>query len=103
VVKTPSVILGGYLEFEVSLTSAASYKQPLVIDFVIHHRKANGETTPKVFKWKTIELPSRKQIKIVKRHPIKLITTRVYYKGEHTIEIKINGESFACANFELIV
>ena len=72
-----------------------------MIDFVIHHRKANGSTTPKVFKWKTINLKSGATVSAQKKHAIKPITTRVYYSGEHFLELQINGQSMAKVTFDL--
>ena len=73
----------------------------MIIDFVIHHRKANGTTSPKTFKWKNMTLAAGQKIKLSKRHGIKPITTRAYYAGAHGLEIQINGESFGQAEFEL--
>lgn len=99
-IKTPLVRLGEYLEFAIELSSLAKSKQPLILDYIVHHRKANGDTSPKVFKWKTFELPAKKDLVFEKRHPMKKITTRVYYAGTHELEIQINGETFGRAPFE---
>lgn len=99
----PVVNMGGYLEFSATVTSQAKTAQPLIIDYVIHHRKANGATSPKTFKWKVVELGVGKSASLSKRHSIKPITTRVYYAGQHAIEIQINGQSYGEAKFELIV
>ena len=100
---TPVVRLGGKLEFAITLHSEARKSPPLIIDFVIHPLKANGTTRPKVFKWKNIELAAGEDLSISKRHPMKKITTRVYYPGKHELEIQINGESFGRVTFELEV
>lgn len=99
--KNASIELGSHLEFEVSITSDASSTQPLVIDYVIHHQKANGTTSPKVFKWKTLDLPTGKSMTLSKKHVFKPITTRVYYAGRHQVEIQINGKIFGRADFNL--
>lgn len=101
--KTPIVTLGGNLEFELTFRSALNRTQPLIVDFVVHHRKANGDLSPKVFKWKVIDLPDKKSLTLVKNHPMKPITTRVYYPGRHELEIMINGVSFGKTSFELLV
>lgn len=98
--KTQKVKLGGMLEFEVVLTSTAEKTQPLIVDFVIHHRKANGGTSPKTFKWKILDLAPGKSLKIAKKHSMKHVTTRTYHAGEHGLEIQINGESFGRRDFE---
>lgn len=101
--SAPVVNMGGHLEFSVTVTSQAKTTQPLIIDYVIHHRKANGATSPKTFKWKVMELGPGKSAVLSKRHAIKPITTRVYYAGQHAVEIQINGQSYGEAKFELIL
>lgn len=102
-IKNKNILLGSHLEFEVSITSDAPSTQPLIIDYIIHHQRANGTTSPKVFKWKTIDLPAEKSLTFIKKHAVKPITTRVYYGGHHQVEIQINGQSFGRADFELKV
>ncbi|MEP3276330.1 MAG: DNA alkylation repair protein [Stappiaceae bacterium] len=101
--KTPVVTLGSALEFDMTLRSAADHAQPLIIDFVVHHRKANGQLSPKVFKWKVIDLPAHESLTLSKKHPMKPITTRVYYPGLHELDVKINGVSFGGSSFELFI
>lgn len=99
----PVVNMGGHLEFSAMVTSMSKSTQPLIIDYVIHHRKANGATSPKTFKWKVMELGAGKSTNLTKKHVIKPITTRVYYPGQHAVEIQINGQSYGEAKFELIL
>lgn len=102
-VTTPHVTLGGHLEFSATVHSKSRKTQPLIIDYAIHHRKANGTTSPKIFKWKVMDLPAGESVRLARRHAIKPITTRVYYPGTHHVDIQINGERFARADFELNV
>ena len=74
-----------------------------MIDYVIHHQKANGKTSPKVFKWRTTTLSAQKMLNATKKHPIKKITTRRYYPGEHTVEVMVNGVSVGVAGFQLLI
>ena len=100
-VTTPVVHMGESLEFSAMLTSVAKASQPLIVDYVIHHRKANGSTSPKTFKWKQIDLAPGKSITLSKRHAIKPITTRVYHSGAHSVELQVNGSSFGNVEFLL--
>lgn len=100
-IHTPNVVLGDYLEFEFELSSLAKKTQSLIIDYIVHHRKSSGETSPKVFKLKTISLSPAEKKCIVKKHPIKPITTRTYYAGVHWLEIQVNGDSFGRKKFTL--
>lgn len=100
---TPRVPFGAALEFELWLASTANYAQPLIIDYAIHHRKASGSTTPKIFKWKTTTLAPLETLRAKRKHAIKKITTRVYYPGAHLLEIFVNGVSIGREDFELVM
>ena len=99
-ITTPVVQYGESVEFSVSLTGLTPSSN-LMIDYVIHFVKANGSTSPKVFKWMDKQSAKSASMKAVRRHPIKPITTRKYYPGTHALEIKVNGASLAMAEFEL--
>ncbi len=100
-VLTPTVRFGSALRFEVNLFSAASKSQLLVLDYVIHHQKANGTTSPKVFKWKKLALAPGGEHEAVRAHKIRPISTRRYYPGRHRVELVANGRTLASGEFEL--
>lgn len=100
-ILTPRVLFGNDLEFELSLASTSKRSQRLIIDYAIHHQKANGRTTAKVFKWKTITLEAQANHCAIRKHAIRKITTRTYYPGTHSVEILINGVSCGREDFEL--
>ncbi len=102
-ILTPRVIFGEALMFELCLVSTSKQTQPLIIDYIIHHRKANGSMAPKVFKWKATTLASRETLRATKNHAIKKITTRVYYPGTHKLEVMVNGVSLGSKTFKLIM
>lgn len=94
--------IGDSLNFEITLSSLSSKPQKLIIDYLIHHKKANGQLTPKVFKWKSITLASNQLQTFDKAHSFKVITTRKYHVGEHAISIRINGDDYGYQEFELL-
>lgn len=102
-IETPQVAFGDALAFTLVLDSIRDRPQPLIIDYAVHHRKANGGTTGKVFKWKTVTLEPRERHQASRRHAIRQITTRQYYPGTHGLEILINGVSVASGQFELVM
>ncbi len=102
-ILTPEVDFGTALIFDMTLTSTSDKPQNLIIDYAIHHQKANGTTSAKIFKWKVIELKPSVTLKAKKKHAIRKITTRVYYPGKHGVEIFINGVSLAQKDFELAI
>lgn len=101
-VLTPTVKLGGVVEFAITLSSTIASDQSLIIDYAVHHMRANGKTSPKVFKWKTMSLKGKESLVGTRRHSIRPITTRRYYPGQHRVEILVNGSSLGEANFELL-
>lgn len=98
-----TILLGDNLDIDTLLQSDSIETQKLVIDYRIHHVKANGSTSSKVFKWKNITLHGQTSLVLKKRHPFRLITTRQYHAGTHFVELLINGVSYATTKFELIV
>lgn len=100
-VSPKAIQLGEAIEFEVTLQSTSASAQSIVIDYAIHHMKSNGQTSPKVFKFRTVNLAPGETMCLTRRHAIKPITTRKYYPGEHAVEILINGNPFGKAGFTL--
>ena len=76
-------------------------QQNLMIDYVVYHMKANGEQTPKVFKYKKANIDPEEVIKVKKNHSFRPVTTRRYYPGVHAIQPQINGKLFERVYIEL--
>jgi len=93
------IALGDAVTLDIALRPAGKKPQSLVIDYAIHHVKANGGTSPKVFKGWTLELADARDL--TRRHALKPITTRRYFSGVHRIELLINGRVEASADFAL--
>lgn len=102
-VRTPAVTYGNALTFEVGLTSTARKPQDLVIDYLVHFKKANGTRAPKVFKWTKVKLEPGETVSLSRDHAIRPITTRVYYGGTQAVSLRINGKDFGHAEFELVM
>lgn len=100
-IKSPTVKYGEALVFEMEIQAGAG-NDNVMVDYAIHFVKANGRTSPKVFKWKDTSL-SAGTMAANRNHAIKPITTRKYYAGTHAVEIFVNGISVAKKPFELII
>lgn len=98
-----TVKFGGEVTFSFEVGSQSKQAQNLVIDYVIHHVKANGKRAPKVFKLTQKRLEAGETILLSKRHSFRPISTRRYYAGEHQITIQINGMEQATEKFHLAV
>jgi 3-methyladenine DNA glycosylase AlkC len=93
--------VGESVELQLRLVSSAARKQKLAIDYAVHHVKANGQTSPKIFKGWGIELAGHETRELSKQHSMKPVTTRTYHAGRHVIELRINGVVEATAVFDL--
>ncbi|MEE8105418.1 MAG: DNA alkylation repair protein [Planctomycetota bacterium] len=102
-VSPKRIRLGDSVAFRFELVSGARRRQKIVIDYAVHHVKKNGKTTRKVFKLTERTLAPGEAIAIDRSHSIRRITTRTYYSGTHTVEVLVNGEARARADFELRV
>lgn len=102
-IGSPIVKFGDQLEFTADLRSTSEEHQPLVIDYLVHFRKANGKLVGKVFKWKTLTLGPGEVRTLQRSHPIRPITTRRYYSGIQGLSLRINGRDFGHAEFDLHV
>ena len=96
-----SVKIGGELEIEVSLSSKTDRSQKLVVDYVVHHRRASGKSTPKVFKLRTFDLPPGQTIHLNKKHSFVPRSVRRYYPGIHTVELMVGGQVLGRRSFRL--
>ena len=97
------IVFPGELAFEIHLSNTGTEPRTVLLDYAIHHQKKDGSLSPKVFKGKNLILAARESVTIVKRHPLRPITTRVYHPGLHRLEILLNGQSAASADFDLAI
>lgn len=93
--------VGESVTFSFELESLASKSQTLLVDYLIHFKKANEKLSPKVFKLKSVTLEARQSLSFKKIHALKPMTTRTLYSGEHILELQINGNSFGIVPFTL--
>jgi hypothetical protein len=96
-----TLAVGESLQLTVQLHSTAARAQTLVIDYAVHHVKASGATTPKVFKGWTLQLGAGERITLTKRHSMRAVTTRRYHPGRHEVDLRVNGQVLARAFFQL--
>ena len=94
--------VGESFEITLALQSSAARAQKLAIDYAVHHVKADGRLTPKVFKGWAFELPAHGQRQLEKRHSMREITTRRYHPGRHVLDVRVNGRVVAEAAFDLL-
>lgn len=92
-----SIQEGDNLPIEIKIKN--NKKRKLLIDYIIHFKKANGTYSEKVFRLRDLE--TEKNISIEKHISFKKVTTRRHYPGKHYIQIQINGKRFDKLSFNL--
>ncbi|MEU9861972.1 DNA alkylation repair protein [Streptomyces sp. NPDC047971] len=85
--------------FDIENTDGRAHR--VAVDYVVHHVRKNGRSTPKVFKLATLELGPGERRSLEKSHAIREVRTRRYYAGEHTVDIQVNGLVRATGRFDL--
>ena len=98
-VEPAAVALGDSIILSFTVESHSDRPQNLMIDYVMHFMKANGQLRPKVFKLARRQIGPGATIDISRKHSFRAISTRVYYPGSHAVEIQINGQVCARAEF----
>jgi 3-methyladenine DNA glycosylase AlkC len=99
---SPAVIeLGAHIVLAADLRSTAARPQRLVVDFVVHHVNASGATSPKVFKWTSIDLAPGERATLTKRRLIQQASTRTYRAGTHRVELQVAGRVVAATSFDV--
>ncbi len=100
----PSVVeMGTHITLAADLRSEADAAQHLVVDFVIHHVNASGATSPKVFKWTTVDLGPGERCSLAKRRLIAQASTRTYRPGTHRVGLQVGGRVLAMTAFDVRV
>ncbi|MEQ1883121.1 MAG: DNA alkylation repair protein, partial [Burkholderiales bacterium] len=90
-VKPQRVAIGGAVEIAFELKNTGTTIQRVLVDFRIHFVKANGATSAKVFKLKTVEVAPKETVRLSKKVSLREMTTRKHYPGVHKVEAMLNG------------
>ena len=94
--------LGSSVAISFDVTNTAPESQRLLVDLRVFFVKARGESSPKVFKLKSVLLDPRKTASFRKTITLAELTTRKHYPGTHRVEALVNGKAFTIGSFELV-
>ncbi len=98
----PEIVdIGGKFRVEVEVNNPSSKATGALVDLKVHFVKANGATSPKVFKGAELMLAPGETKKVRKTISVKQHSTRKHYPGEHRVEALINGVAVELAVFQL--
>jgi 3-methyladenine DNA glycosylase AlkC len=96
------VPIGRAVSFSFDIVNTSSKQQHLLIDFKVYFMKSNGNSNPKVFKLKTIDLAPRARVRLGKSVSLRNMTTRKHYPGAHRVDILVNGKAYPAGAFTVI-
>jgi len=97
------LLLGEVLTLSVRLVSTAAVEQRLVVDYAVHYVRRGDTPARKVFKLRTLTLAPGAAAALSIRQTIRDFSTRRHYAGRHRVELIVNGQTLAEADFELVV
>ncbi len=73
-----------------------------LVDLRIHFVKANGTTSPKVFKGAELHVPSGGSGTVRKTVSVRQHSTRTHYPGEHQVDALVNGVAHPLGSFVVV-
>lgn len=102
VAVTPdTVAIGGKVSVVAALHNPTEQSLAGLIDLRVHFVKANGETSPKVFKGAEIDVAPGETATVAKTVSVKQHSTRTHYPGTHNVDLLVNGDIRPGPAFEL--
>ncbi|CAG5003177.1 putative protein YhaZ [Dyadobacter sp. CECT 9275] len=101
-ILTPEVKIGESVEFVFKVSNQSSDKQTVRLEYGIYYRKANGQLSRKVFKISEKMYPPNEMVTVRRKQSFRLITTKVFYTGQHQLSVIVNGEEKEIRTFEIV-
>ena len=101
-IEPTEVNIGERVKMEVKIENPSKHPAAALVDLVVHFVKANGSTSPKVFKGGEFELAPGESGTVRKTISLAQHSTRKHYPGEHIVEIVINGRKQVGGSFTLL-
>ena len=96
------VPIGQSVTVDVTIANRGSSAEQLLVDLRVHFVKANGRTSPKVFKGKQLQLGPRETARLTKRISLVQRSTRTHHPGPHRIEVMVNGQTSGDGSFDVV-
>jgi 3-methyladenine DNA glycosylase AlkC len=98
-IKPARVRIGESVRISMTVTTRSETPSPVNIDLRVHFVKANGSTSPKVFKLRSLELAPGVSQRLSKLVSLKQHTTRTHHPGDHRVEALVNGVAQPLGSF----
>jgi 3-methyladenine DNA glycosylase AlkC len=93
--------IGESVTARLRVTPSGRKSQSLLIDWVMYYARPSGRTSAKVFKGKEVKLAAGETFEWDKSFAMIPRSTRTLHAGPHRVEVQINGQIVASADFRL--
>jgi 3-methyladenine DNA glycosylase AlkC len=93
---------GGRVTIAFTVRNRSMRAQRLLVDFTIHFVKADGSTSPKVFKLSVLHLTPGGEMRCRKSVTLAELTTRKHYPGRHIVDVLVNGHARTIGAFTIL-
>lgn len=101
-IEPAEVTIGGSASIEIVVENPDATACGALVDLRVHFVKANGSTSPKVFKGAELQLEPGATGVVRKKISLKQHSTRRHYSGVHEVDVMINGQVEPVGSFMLI-
>jgi len=101
-VEPGEVRIGEAVRVKVELVNSGDQPGRALTDLVVHFVKANGLTSPKVFKGGERAVPPGGTAVVGKTISVAQMSTRAHYPGRHRVEVQLNGAVSEGGFFDLL-
>ena len=101
-VSPERVTIGDRVAVEVVVVNPATEPCGALVDLRMHFVRADGSTSPKVFKGRELDLPAGGSGTVRKTISLAQLSTRRHHPGGHRVEVLVNGVVAGDAAFEVV-
>jgi len=101
-IEPPAPQIGASVRISFDLHNPSTRQQELLVDLQVHYIKANGVSSAKVFKLKTLTLGAHQTVGLQKKISLQEMTTRRHQAGEHRVDALVNGQALPLGSFRLL-
>lgn len=100
-ILTLKVKIGNDLKFSFEIHNKSKEIQIIRLEYGLYYLRQNGSLSKKVFKISEKQYQANEKVNITRKQSFRIITTRVFYAGEHKLSVIVNGKEKVIGNFEL--
>lgn len=101
-ITPPRPRIGERVRIEVSVRNNGRATAAALVDLRVFFVKANGASSPKVFKGSELEVAPGAGAAVRKTISLAQQTTRTHYPGRHRVEVLVNGEVHDGGSFDIV-